>query len=386
MDKLDTTVGILGDLVGFPTVSSDGNLELIAYLSDQLGRLGARTRMTADETGTKANFFATFGPDGDGGIVLSGHTDVVPVADQDWHSDPFAMVERDGRLYGRGSCDMKGFIAAVLASAPEIAAQRLSRPLHIAMTYDEEVGCIGGRALVEELRREELRPAVAIIGEPTGMRMVEGHKGCCEYTTELNGLEGHGSEPDKGVNAVEFAVRYAARLMELAEELKTRAPDDSRFDPPHTTLQIGRLSGGVAHNVIPGACAVDWEMRPVRMSDGAFVRAAIDDYAESVLKPAMRAVSPDANIVRHVIGEVAGLEPMPENEAIRVVSALTGANTADVVAFSTEAGLFQEYGLSCVVCGPGSIDQAHKPDEFVERGQLSACLDMLAGLGRQLSV
>lgn len=385
MGSLDKAVGILGDLVAFPTVSSDSNLEMIGYLSDRLGKLGARIGILTDPTGAKANLFATFGPDEDGGIVLSGHTDVVPVTDQDWQSDPFRMVERDGRLYGRGASDMKGFIAAILACAPDFATARLSRPLHIALTYDEEVGCIGARALIEALRREALRPAVAIIGEPTSMQIIEGHKGCCEYSTEFTGLEGHGSVPDSGVNAVEYAVRYAARLMALAEELQSRAPDGSRFEPPWTTLQVGRIAGGVTHNVIPGSCMVDWEMRPVCPADGAFVRAAIDDYARTTLEPAMRAVSPRAGIVRHVIGEVAGLEPATESEAFRIISALTGANDAGVVSFGTEAGLFQEYGLSCVVCGPGSIEQAHKPDEYLARNQLGACLDMLAGLQRRLA-
>ena len=385
MNRLDMAVGVLGDLIAFPTVSSDSNLELIAYLSDHLGRLGARTRITADATGTKANFFCTFGPETDGGIVLSGHTDVVPVDGQEWSSDPFAMTERDGCLYGRGACDMKGFIAAVLATAPDFAAATLTRPLHIAMTYDEEVGCLGARALIDELAREDLHPSLAIIGEPTSMRMIDGHKGCCEYTTEFTGLEGHGSAPEQGVNAVEYAVRYAARLMELAQELEKRAPSASRFDPPWTTLQIGRIAGGTARNIIAGHCSLEWEMRPVQSSDATHVLSMIDAFAEKTLKPAMRERDPRADIVRHVVGEVAALIPTPENQVVDIVAALTGANAADVVSFGTEAGLFQEYGLDCVVCGPGSIEQAHKPDEFVARDQLAACLAMLDGLTDRLA-
>jgi acetylornithine deacetylase len=367
-------------------VSSESNLALIAWASDQLGAHGARVRISTDPSGTKANLFATLGPDGDGGIVLSGHTDVVPAEGQDWTGDPFVMTERDGLLYGRGACDMKAFIAAVLCMAPQFAAKDLRRPLHIALTYDEEIGCFGARALVEELRQEGLRPAVALIGEPTSMRLIEGHKGCCDYPTEFTGLEGHGSVPARGVNAVTYAVRYAARLMEIAEELKARAPADSRFEPPWTTLNLGRIAGGDAHNVIAGRCQLDWEMRPVQGGDTDHVRDAIDAYARTVLEPEMKAVHREAGIVRHVIGEVTGLEPVSDNEALRIVAELTGANSADVVSFGTEAGLFQDLGLTCIVCGPGSIEQAHKPDEFVSRAQLAACLEMLAGLEHQLAL
>ncbi|WP_428698090.1 acetylornithine deacetylase [Stappia sp.] len=385
MALIDDTKEILGELIAFPTISSDSNLELIAHAADRLGALGAETRVLVDETGSKANLFATLGPERDGGIVLSGHSDVVPVADQDWSADPFAMREADGRLYGRGACDMKGFIAAVLAVAPLFASRQLSRPLHVCLTYDEEVGCLGARKLVGDLAAMDIRPSLAIIGEPTEMRIIEGHKGCCEYTTVFRGLEGHGSVPDAGVNAVEYAVRYVARLMELREVLKARTPDGSRFEPPWTTLQVGRLAGGVAHNVIPGLASVDWELRPVSEADRHFICEQVDAYVAGELLPAMRAVHGTADIVRHVIGEVAGLEPVDNNEARRIVAALTGANGADVVSFGTEAGLFQQFGMSAVVCGPGSIAQAHKPDEFVEVSQLQACIAMLTGLADKLA-
>lgn len=386
MALIDDTKSLLGELIAFATVSSDSNLELIAWAADRLGELGADTRVMVDETGSKANLFATIGPNEDGGIVLSGHSDVVPVADQDWSSDPFRMREADGLLYGRGACDMKGFIAAVLATAPLFAASKLSRPVHICLTYDEEVGCLGARKLVSELPGMGVRPALAVIGEPTEMRIIEGHKGCCEYTTTFRGLEGHGSVPDAGVNAVEYALRYGIRLMELKEQLKGRAPAGSRFEPPWTTLQLGRLIGGVAHNVIPGLASLDWEMRPVTEADRTFVCEAIDAYVHDELLPAMRSVHPQASIRREVVGEVAGLEPVEENEARRIVAELTGANGADVVSFGTEAGLFQQLGMSVVVCGPGSIAQAHKPDEFVSLEQLHACLAMLERLAGRLAV
>jgi len=379
------TLSILRDLIGFPTVSADSNLALIDYAANRLEELGAEVRVYRDESGAKANLFATIGPETDGGIVLSGHSDVVPVADQDWSSDPFEMRIADGRAYGRGTCDMKGFIAAALAMAPHYAKAGLKRPVHFAFTYDEEVGCLGAQALMQDLALLPFRPAVCIIGEPTEMRIIEGHKGCCEYTVTFTGMEGHGSQPDLGVNAVEYAVRYVARLMELREVLKQRTPEGSRFDPPWSTLQVGRLSGGVAHNVIPGLATLDWEMRPVVKADMDFVKDAIAAYVQDELLPAMRKVSPEADIVTQVIGEVDGLEPVPENEARRIVAELTGANGADLVAFGTEAGLFQRLGISTVVCGPGSIEQAHKPDEFIALDQIDQCLGMLDRLTAKMT-
>ena len=384
MTDLARTKEILADLVGFRTVSADGNLDLIAYAGDLLSALGAQLSMSLDPSGHKANLFATLG-EGEGGIVLSGHSDVVPVDGQDWQSDPFALDERDGRLYGRGTCDMKGYIACCLAMAPHYASLALTRPLHFAFTYDEEIGCFGARALMGELEKAGVRPAVAIIGEPTEMRIIEAHKGCFEYTTEFRGLEGHASDPARGVNAVEYAVRYVSRLMSLADALKARAPSDNRFEPPWTTLQVGRIAGGAAHNVIAGQCTVDWEMRPVQPSDAAFVKADVAEYVSRELLPAMRAVSAEADIVTHVIGEVDGLEPVPDSEARRIVAELTGLDEADVVSFGTEAGLFQRAGISSVICGPGSIAQAHKPDEYVALDQLQACLDMLERLSGKLT-
>lgn len=385
MADLDRTCAILADLVGFPTISADSNLDLITFAADLLSSAGASMSIMRDETGGKANLFATIGPPGDGGIVLSGHTDVVPVEGQDWSSDPFQLEERGGRLYGRGTCDMKGFIACALAMAPAFAETDLARPVHFAFTYDEEIGCFGARALVRELVEAGLRPAVAIIGEPTGMGVIEGHKGCYEYTTEFTGLEGHGSAPERGVNAVEYAARYVARLLDLGERLKDRAPAQSRFEPPWTTVQVGRITGGAARNIIAGQCAVEWEMRPVSTEDADFVKADLGAYVDQVLRPAMQAVHADAEIVTHVIGEVEGLRALPDSEARRVMCELTGADHAGVVPFGTEAGLFQSAGISSVICGPGSIDQAHKPDEFIALDQLEACMGMLERLRRKMS-
>jgi acetylornithine deacetylase len=385
MTALDDARAILAELIAFPTVSADSNLELIAWCAARLDGLGVRTDMTLDPSGRKANLFATIGPDVDGGIVLSGHTDVVPVAGQEWTTDPFRAVEREGRIYGRGACDMKGFIAGALALAPRMAAAGLKRPIHFALTYDEEVGCLGAQVMLKALEAAGRRPAICIIGEPTEMRIIEGHKGMCEYTTRFVGLAGHGSQPERGVSAVEYAARYVGRLLELREELRGRAPAGSRFDPPWSTIQVGRISGGVAHNVIADHCEVDWEMRPVAEADYWHVQRNVLDYVNRTLLPAMRAVHPAASIETEVIGEVPGLEPVPESEACALVAELTGGNVRDVVSFGTEAGLYQRLGISTVVCGPGSIAQAHKADEWVAVEQLELCLAMIERLITRLS-
>jgi acetylornithine deacetylase len=379
---LGETLEILADLIGFASVSSESNLEMIAYINQRLDQIGARTYLTLDPGGTKANLFATLGPpEMDGGVVLSGHTDIVPVEGQDWGSDPFVATLRNRRIYGRGACDMKGFLACALAFAPYFQEIGIKRPLHLAFTYDEEVGCLGAQVMLKELQAVGRKPSLCIIGEPTMMKIIEGHKGCCEYTTHFTGLEGHGSMPEKGVNAVEYAVQFVTKLLETAEALKARAPKDSRFDPPWSTIQIGRMAGGIARNIIAGSCSVEWELRHINSADFAFTHDEIRAYVENELLPRMHAVHPDAEIITQTIGEVVGLEPMDNNEALALVRALTGNDEpTELVAFSTEAGLFQSLGIQTVVCGPGSIEQAHKPDEFVDLDQLTACLEMIENL------
>lgn len=379
-DHLDLAQALLAELVAFPTVSAESNLDLIAWAAAWMKDLGAQVDIHPDETGTKANLFATFGPMIDGGIVLSGHSDVVPANPDEWVSDPFSLAEREGRLYGRGTCDMKGFIACVLAFAPEFARWSLKRPVHVALTYDEEVGCMGAQALAKTLRAGPVAPAIAIIGEPTSMQIVNGHKGCYEYTTELHGAEGHGSAPDLGVNAAAFAARYAVRLLQIADEMRGRAPADSCFDPPWTTVNIGRIGAGTARNVIAGRAEIEWEMRPIAPGDADYIKREVDRFATETLEPEMRVVCPDAHIRRHTIAEITGLDPRDGCRAVELTAALTGGNGTGIVAFGTEAGLFQALGLDCVVCGPGSIEQAHKPDEYIEISQMEACLTMLARL------
>jgi acetylornithine deacetylase len=274
----------------------------------------------------------------------------------------------------------------MMAFAPTLSEVGLSRPVHLAFTYDEEIGCLGAQVMLKELAESGRRPAICVVGEPTDMQIIEGHKGCCEYTTRFLGAEGHASQPDLGVNAVEYAVRYIARLIDIGERLKGRAPEGSRFDPPWSTVQVGRIAGGIARNIIPGSCAVEWELRPVNRGDFAFARADIEQYVTGELLPVMRARFPDAAIVTEVIGEIAGLEPMSPSDAERLVRALTDdRRPASCVSFGTEAGLFQEQGISTVICGPGSIAQAHKPDEFVAIDQLDACLTMIGNLAQKLA-
>ena len=381
----DQTQALLEKLVGFPTVSTDSNLAMIEYLANRLQDVGAKVDVMSDHSGTKANLFATIGPEVSGGILLSGHCDVVPVTDQAWSSDPFKLLKRDGNFYGRGTCDMKGFIAASIALAPMFATKVKDRPLHFAFTYDEETGCIGAGHLAENLRARGLVPAVAIVGEPTEMRIIEGHKGCYEYTTHFHGLEGHGSSPERGVNAVEYAVRYVNYLLQVKENLRNMSPAGSRFDPPWSTVNVGAFNGGVAHNVIASKARVDWEMRPVQKTDADYVKASLLGYCENDLLPAMRAIFPDARIETQTIGEVEGLIPSDVNEARRIVTELTGRQDADVVPFGTEAGIFQAMGMDVVLCGPGSIAQAHKADEFVAIDQIKKCLTMLERLGDKMS-
>jgi acetylornithine deacetylase len=384
MNHLNHTRDILRRLIAYPTISAASNLQMIEFLAEYLDHLGADVLLNHSPDGKKANLFATLGHRHENGVLLSGHTDVVPVADQDWSNAPFDMIERDGRFYGRGTCDMKGFIAACLTKAHDYAKLPLKTPVHFAFTYDEETGCIGAQGLAKWLQEQGITPRIAIIGEPTGMKAIEGHKGCCEYTTHFHGKAGHGSMPNIGLNAVEYALRYGTKLMDIAQNLQGRAPDKSRFDPPWTTLNIGRIRGGHIHNVIPENCSMDWEFRPVQDTDFTYVKETIETYVNETLRPDMQRRDPNANITTEIVGEVVGLEPTDKNEARDIVFELTGQNYADVVPFGTEAGIFAALGMSVVVCGPGSIEQAHKPDEFIELSQLDACLSFLTKLEGKL--
>jgi acetylornithine deacetylase len=382
------TLKILSDLIKFQTVSGTSNVELIEYCEKKLSSLGAVSFKTFDEKKLRANLFSTINGRkklNSGGIILSGHTDVVPAAAKDWFSNPYIASERDNKVFGRGSCDMKGFIACTLALAPYFAKQDLKKPIHFSYTYDEETACQGAPVMLKELKKRKINCSVCIVGEPTNMKAIQAHKGCYEYSTHFSGLAGHGSAPDKGVNAIEYATRFINKLMDLRKELKNRKPKNSVFTPPYTTLQIGRIKGGIARNVIADQCTVDWELRPVVFEDGEFVNQEMDKFVKDTLLPEMKKTYPDSNIKKEIIGEIIGFNKEEKSEAVNLICNLTGDNSRDVVSFGTEAGLFQELGISTVVCGPGSIEQAHKIDEYVSFDELKRCLKMLIDLKDQIS-
>ena len=387
-DLLESAIGHLDRLISFATESHRSNLKLIDYIADLAKRDKIQLKLSHNADAKKANLLLTLpAHDGsmDGGVLLSGHTDVVPVAGQNWSSDPFRMVKKEGKLFGRGSCDMKGFIACCLAMLPNFVATKLKEPLHFAFSYDEEVGCLGAKVLVEHMRSQDLIPRIAIIGEPTDMQVIESHKGVYEYSTEFTGLAGHSSLPDRAVSAIEYAVLYAHKLLSLREYLKGSAPLNSPFDPAHTTIHLGALRGGIACNVVADSCALSWEVRPVQSTDAGYVHQQMDDYALQLLK-AMRSVYPDSDISKRIISEVEGLMPMNETQARDLFCQLTGNSQVGAVSYGTEAGLFQSLGTSCIVCGPGSIQQAHKADEFVYIEQIEQCLLMLKKLNAKISL
>ena len=378
----DNSVKILTDLIAFKTISGEDNSSLIDYCDDILKKLGATSFRTYDDEKKRVNLFATLKAKNSNNkkpIILSGHTDVVPVS-KGWSSDPFIATIKGDKLYGRGSCDMKGFIACALAYAPVYSKSNLDRDIHFSFTFDEETACQGAPILIEELKKRDIKDGICIIGEPTNMKIIDAHKGCYEYTTYFKGLAGHSSAPHKGVSAVEYASRYVNKLIELREKLKNRAPKDSIFDPPHSTLSIGGVFGGIAHNVIADKCHVNWETRPVVKEDGVFLNQEIDKYANEVLLPEMKKVFPNASIEKDIIGEIVGFDREDKSDACELISSLTGDNSRQVVSFGTEAGLFQEIGISTVVCGPGSIDQAHKIDEFIVLDELKRCVNLLDGI------
>lgn len=378
------TMLILGDLVGFPTVTTDSNLDLIGYVTSRLEPLGADIRITHDATGAQANLLATIGPPSDGGVVLSGHSDVVPAEEGDWTGAPFVAMRREQKIYGRGTVDMKGFIACALAMAPTFADLDLARPVHIAVTFGEEVGCKGAPLLIQDMLEAGLHPSAAIVGEPTEMGIVEAHKGMHEYTTHITGLEGHGSKPAQAVNAVQYGSRYIAKLMDLASELEGRPPDESPYDPPHTTISVGSMHGGVAHNIVAGECVIQWEMRPVVRSDATHVLEEMARH-EKALQEEMQAVSDLARIETTTVGAVGGLERAGTSPAVELLTRLLDNPRRTTAAFGTEAGIYQAAGIPAAVCGPGSIDVAHQPDEHVSIEQLEQCLQMMKGLGEKLS-
>ena len=378
----ENSLKILSDLISFQTISGEDNNSLINYCDEILNKLGATSFKTFDDDKKRVNLFATLkakNSNGKAPIILSGHTDVVPVS-KGWSTDPFKATVKGDKLYGRGSCDMKGFIACVLAYAPIFSKSNLNRDIHFSFTFDEETACIGAPILIKELKKRGFNKGICIVGEPTNMKIIDAHKGAYEYTTFFEGLAGHSSQPHKGVSAVEYAAKYINKLIELRQKLKDRVPMNSIFSPPYSTLSIGGIFGGIAHNVIADKCHVKWETRPVVKEDAIFLNSEMDKYVNDILLPEMRKVFPDSKIVKETIGEIIGFDRKEKSEACEFVSSITGDNSREVVSFGTEAGLFQEIGISTAVCGPGSIEQAHKIDEFIKLDEISKCLKFLDGV------
>ena len=376
------SVEILTDLISFKTISGEDNNSLINYCDEILKKNGATSFKTFDQDKKRVNLFATLKakkPNGKMPIILSGHTDVVPVS-KGWSSDPFKATIKGDKLYGRGSCDMKGFIACTLAYAPIFAKSNLDRDINFSFTFDEETACIGAPLLIQELKNRGFNKGICIVGEPTNMKIIDAHKGAYEYTTYFEGLAGHSSQPHKGVSAVEYAARYVNKLIDLREKLKDRKSKSSIFTPPYSTLSIGGIFGGIAHNVIADKCHVKWETRPIVKEDAIFLNNELDKYVNEKLLPEMKKVYPESIIKKEIIGEIIGFDRDDNSEACEFVSSITGDNSREVVSFGTEAGLFQEIGISTAVCGPGSIEQAHKIDEFIELEEIKKCLKFLEGI------
>ncbi|MFJ3483132.1 acetylornithine deacetylase [Pseudomonas sp. NPDC090202] len=368
---------LLARLVAFDTTSRESNLALIEFVRDYLAGFDVPCELIYNAERTKANLFATLGPATVPGIVLSGHTDVVPVDGQAWNVPPFELTELDGHLYGRGTADMKGYIACVLALVPAAVQVELSRPLHIALSYDEEVGCLGVRSLLDVLRERPVKPLLCVIGEPTGLKPMLGHKGKLAMRCDVHGAACHSAYAPQGVNAIEYAARLIAELGRIGDALKAPELHDARFDPPFSTVQTGVISGGKALNIVPQDCRFDFEVRALPQMNPWQIAEQLQRYAADTLLPAMRAVSTQSDIRFSELSSYPGLATSAQSQAAEWIAQFCGSQAFGTVAFGTEGGLFDEVGIATVVCGPGSMDQGHKPDEFVSVAQLGACDQML---------
>jgi acetylornithine deacetylase len=359
-------------LIAFDTTSRESNLALIEFVRDYLDGFRVASELVFDDDRRKANLYATIGPDDRGGVMLSGHTDVVPVDGQKWEGEPFAVAERDGRLYGRGTSDMKSFIAIVLAMVPEFVAAKAATPVHLAFTYDEEVGCLGVRPLIARLAQRPVKPRLCIIGEPTLMQPVVAHKGKKSVRCLVRGHESHSALAHSGVNAIEAAAEIIARIRQLARQKRDHGPFDPGFTPPYTTIQTGTVSGGTALNIVPRECRFDFEIRYLPGDDADAMIAELRRHAASLL-PEMHRVSPAAGFEFDEYNAIPALAAAADSEVVKLAQALTGANSLGNVSFGTEGGLYQQAGIPTVICGPGSIEQAHRPNEFIALEQVRQC-------------
>jgi acetylornithine deacetylase len=373
-------VEMIRRLVSFDTTSRESNLGLIDFVAEYLDGHGVASTLIRGDEGRKANLFATIGPPRVPGIILSGHTDVVPVDGQDWSTDPFALHEAGGKLFGRGTADMKSFIAVALALVPDMLARRLSVPIHLALSYDEEVGCLGVHGMIGHIETGETRPRICIVGEPTSMRVVNAHKGVYSFRTLVRGLEAHSSATHAGVNAIMYAGELIAYLGRLAEEMRGRAQSPSRFEPPYTSVHVGLVRGGTALNIIPRECSFIWEYRLLPGEDADEIPRRFEEFAKTEIEPRMRAVDPATGIDTEMRARIPALTPEVGSPAESLVMALAGTNRLDAVSYGTEAGIFQDAEIPTVVCGPGDIAQAHRPDEFIALEQVDACTAFLRRL------
>lgn len=366
-------------LVGFNTVSDRSNLDLIHCIRDELARLGVKSRLTFNAERTKANLFATLGEGKPAGVILSGHTDTVPWDGQDWSVDPLGAVVKDGRLYGRGSADMKGFIATAVAHAGLFLESRAPFAIHLAFSYEEEIGCFGVRELIADLRDAGIRPLACIVGEPTDMVPAIAHKGVYRYRCCVRGKEAHSSLTPQSVNAIEMAARVVGRVRDMAEAFEREEPRHEGFDVPYSTASVGQFHGGIADNVVPRDAEFRYEFRDLPTADARAMQAQVVDYARS-LEPAMRKVAPETGFRFETICEIPSFLGSAQDDVTRLAMRLAREPRTTQVAFGTEAGLFKNAGIRTVVCGPGSITQAHQPDEYVSLEQLARCQAFMEGL------
>ncbi len=372
------TIHLLEKLVAFNSTSHLSNLPILDFIEHTLAPHSITCTRISSPCGKKANLFARIGGEAPGGIVLSGHTDVVPALGQAWDTDPFSLTEKNGRLYGRGTCDMKGFLACIMALAPIWAQQSRSRPIYLAFSYDEEIGCLGVPSMAAKLA--EFKPAYVLIGEPTMMQVVTAHKGVFSFETMVHGLEAHSSQPHLGVNAVHFGARLVSFLVALGAEIKQSGLRDERFTPPHSTLHVGVMEGGTARNIIPKSCYIHWEIRPLPGEDHQAIIARIETYCRE-LEAEMQAVHHEARIESKPMSRMLGVTlPAHATHHAAAIKHAAGTNQEFAVSFGTEAGVFNHSGIPSIICGPGSIDQAHKPNEFVDISQLELCLAFLMRL------
>jgi acetylornithine deacetylase len=379
-----TTIELLERLVSFDTTSRNSNLALIGFVRDYLDKFGVTYRVSTNASGNKANLHAVIGPQTAGGLAFSGHVDTVPVDGQAWTGDPFALRRRDDKLFARGSCDMKGFVAACLAAVPDFQALPLLRPLHLFISYDEEIGCFGAQRLIEDLALSGLRPDLCVVGEPSGMRPILAHKGKMNLNVTVRGLTGHSSEPAKGVNAVQAAGEAIAWVAAEARRLAAEGPFEDGFDPPHSTIHVGTVEGGTSLNIIPEHAAFTMEWRPIPGDSPHRHLERMKAHIAETIEPAMKAVDPDCGFRYEIVLEMPGMELPPDHALATAVKQAAGSNQAGKVAYGTEGGFYETAGIPTMICGPGHIAQAHQPDEWIAESELRTCDDFIRRLAHRL--